>query len=185
MISGDQETSQWQRDEQPQTDEELTGSETWHWWNNFRCIANYEKKLNLALELTADLPNQAAIDRWLGEPIKCLIIPTHLFMSNKKGFPVLSKSHQNVIHQFSRLKTQILITGALRHQHIKHYQQYMDHLWQVLLAFPFSNRLLNFSAVFLIIFLFILLVWTGWEPLRSICFRLRRLPTVPTATAHG
>jgi len=142
MISGDQETSQWHRDEQSQVDEDLSGSETWHWWNNFRCIANYEKKLNLALELTADLPNQAAIDRWLGEPIKCLIIPTHLFMSNKRGFPVLSKSHQNVIHQFSRLKTQILITGALRHQHIKHYQQYMDHLWQVLYHRIFIVKLL-------------------------------------------
>lgn len=104
---------------------------TWHWWNNFRCIGNFEKKLSLALELTADLPDEIELERWLGEPIRCLIIPTHLFQTNKKGFPVLSKAHQAVIGRFVCQKVQIMVTGALHHQHYKNYQQYIDHLWQV------------------------------------------------------
>jgi len=103
----------------------------WHWWNRFRCLANSEKRLGVALEMTADLPDEAAINRWLGEPVRCLILPTHLFMANKKGFPVLSKPHQNIVRQFLRQKAQILITGAQRHNTYRHYQQYMDHLWQV------------------------------------------------------
>jgi protein arginine N-methyltransferase 5 len=119
--------------------------DTWHWWNNFRITANFEKKLSLALELTADLPDAVDIDRWLGEPIKCLVVPTHLFMTNKKGFPVLPKSHQVAIRQFLRQKTQILITGAQRHQHYKHYQQYIEHLWQVR---GNNNHLLSFSSLY-------------------------------------
>ena len=130
MISPTRESNQLEGDLE---DEE--SDDTWHWWNNFRCTANFEKKLSLALELTADLPDADEIDRWLGEPIKCLVIPTHLFMANKKGFPVLSKPHQLVIRQFLRQKIQILITGALHHQHYKHYQQYMDHLWQVAICY--------------------------------------------------
>lgn len=112
-------------------DQEESNQDTWHWWNTFRSTANFEKRLCLALELTADLPDSTAIDRWLGEPVRCLLLPTHLFMTNKKGFPVLSKPHQMVVRQFLRHKTQILITGAQRHDNYKHYQQYMDHLWQV------------------------------------------------------
>ena len=52
-------------------------------------------------------------------------------MTNKKGFPVLSKAHQAVVRQFFRQRSQIMITGALRHDNYKFYQQYMDHLWQV------------------------------------------------------
>jgi protein arginine N-methyltransferase 5 len=126
MISPKVEACQFERD-----GVEGEVDDTWHWWNNFRCTANFEKKLSLALELTADLPDAEDIERWLGEPIKCLVIPTHLFMTNKKGFPVLPKAHQVAIRQFLRQKTQILITGAQRHQHYKHYQQYMEHMWQV------------------------------------------------------
>jgi protein arginine N-methyltransferase 5 len=127
MISPKIEASQFERN----VVEEEVSDDTWHWWNSFRCIANFEKKLSLALELTADLPETEDIDRWLGEQIKCLVVPNHLFMTNKKGFPVLPKPHQVVIRQFLRQKAQILITGAQRHQHYKHYQQYIEHLWQV------------------------------------------------------
>lgn len=110
---------------------QVNQEDTWQWWNAFRCAANFEKKLSIALELSADLPDPEAIDRWLGEPVKCLIVPTHLFTTNKKGFPVLPKTHQMVIRQFLRQKAQILISGALRHQFYKHYQQYIEYLWQV------------------------------------------------------
>nr|CAG4647716.1 EOG090X028A [Moina brachiata] len=119
MIWSGTEAAQWSKER-----------DTWNSWNSFRSIANFEKKLSLALELTADLPDSTVIERWLGEPVKCLIVPTHLFMTNKKGFPVLPKPHQMVIRQFFRQKAQVLISGALRHQFYKHYQQYIEHLWQ-------------------------------------------------------
>ena len=50
-----------------------------------------------AIEVGADMPSDAVIDKWLGEPIKAAILPTSIFLTNKKGFPVLSKAHQRII----------------------------------------------------------------------------------------
>nr|CAG4638294.1 EOG090X028A [Cyclestheria hislopi] len=127
MVSHAKESSQWYN----KVAEDQYDEDPWLWWNEFRQVSNFEKKLGLALELSADLPDAVILDRWLGEPVRCLVIPTHLFMTNKKGFPVLPKPHQCAVRQFLKQKSQILITGALRHQQYKHYQQYMDHLWQV------------------------------------------------------
>ena len=128
MVSPSVEASQYEREP---LDEDQHAEDTWDWWNRFRLTANSEKRLGLALELTADLPDAPEIARWLGEPVRCLVIPTHLFITNKKGFPVVSKAHQTVIRQFLRQKTRILITGAQDHPNCDLYQQYMDHLWQV------------------------------------------------------
>lgn len=43
------------------------------------------------------MPSDAVIEKWLGEPIKAAILPTSIFLTNKKGFPVLSKAHQRII----------------------------------------------------------------------------------------
>jgi len=139
MISAEMTSKQFERNSEEAIEDD---GDTWSWWNTFRCVANFERKLSLALELTADLPDDSTLERWLGEPIKCLVIPTHLFQTNKKGFPVLSKAHQSVINKFIHQKVQIMITGALHHQHYKNYQQYVDHLWQTGYE---ANPLLQFA----------------------------------------
>ncbi|XP_014210081.1 protein arginine N-methyltransferase 5 [Copidosoma floridanum] len=103
---------------------------TWHWWNQFRTVCDYDRKLNVALIVSHDLPDPQEIDRWVGEPVKCLIIPTTVFISNKKGFPVLSKAHQMMIKKFCPLDVQFVISGANRHQNVVYYYHYMDHLWK-------------------------------------------------------
>lgn len=103
---------------------------TWEWWNSFRSICNFDSKLGVALEITADLPSDQCISRWLGEPVKCLIISTEIFVTNKRGFPVLPKAHQSVIKTMAGIDVQIVVTGARRHESMKHYVQYLDHLWQ-------------------------------------------------------
>ena len=55
---------------------------------------------NLALEITVDLPADKFIDRWFGEPIRAIIVPTSIFITNKKGYPALSPSHQACIRKF-------------------------------------------------------------------------------------
>ncbi|KAJ9578127.1 hypothetical protein L9F63_025012, partial [Diploptera punctata] len=103
---------------------------TWEWWNTFRSVCNFEKKLGLALEMTADLPSEEEISRWVGEPIKCLMLSTSLFVTNKKGYPVLLRPHQNLIKSMANLDVQVVVRGAIRHGCSKYYQQYLDHLWQ-------------------------------------------------------
>lgn len=58
-----------------------------------------------AVEIGADMPSEAVMEKWLGEPIKAAILPTSIFLTNKKGFPVLSKAHQQVV--FSLFKVPI------------------------------------------------------------------------------
>lgn len=41
--------------------------------------------------MTEDLPSREVLQRWRGEPVRALIFPTSIFLTNKKGYPVLSK----------------------------------------------------------------------------------------------
>ncbi|GFT96389.1 protein arginine N-methyltransferase 5 [Nephila pilipes] len=106
-----------------------TVNDTWEWWNTFRTVCNTDKKVGLVLELSADLPSYCEIQRWLGEPIRCVFVKTTLFSSNKKGFPVLSRAHQNLLRKMFKLDIQVVIYGNNKHVNMKHYHQYMDHLW--------------------------------------------------------
>ena len=60
----------------------------------FRLMANSLSKINLCMEVGARLPSETELVRWLGEPIKTLLIPTSIFLTNKKGYPVLSRPYQ-------------------------------------------------------------------------------------------
>lgn len=53
--------------------------------------------LSVVLEITADLPAQSVLERWVGEPVKAVIVPTSVFITNKKGFPTLSRRHQDFV----------------------------------------------------------------------------------------
>ncbi|CAK9828995.1 Protein arginine N-methyltransferase 5 [Anthophora retusa] len=102
----------------------------WEWWNAFRIICDYNPKIGVALIVSHDLPDQEEIDRWLGEPVKCLIFPTTLFITNKKGYPVLSRAHQALVTKFSMLEVQFVLTGACRYQSITYYHNYLEYLWK-------------------------------------------------------
>lgn len=59
--------------------------------------------LPAAIDVGADIPSDTVIDKWLGEPIKAAILPTSIFLTNKKGFPVLSKAHQRIIFRLFKV----------------------------------------------------------------------------------
>ncbi|XP_064466577.1 protein arginine N-methyltransferase 5-like isoform X2 [Ornithodoros turicata] len=117
----------------------------WEWWNTFRNLCGTEKRLGVALRMSADLPSESSLRRWLGEPVRCVVIPTSLFMTNKKGYPVLSKAHQTVIHRFFKMSAQIIVQGSCHHDHMKHYYQYIDHLYG---SQPLDDPLAEFSKGF-------------------------------------
>jgi len=43
----------------------------------------------VALEISAELPPEEELERWCGEPVKAAILPTSLFLTNKKGMRVI------------------------------------------------------------------------------------------------
>eukprot|EP00735_Rhodelphis_limneticus_P001355 TRINITY_DN11955_c0_g1::TRINITY_DN11955_c0_g1_i1::g.16917::m.16917 TRINITY_DN11955_c0_g1::TRINITY_DN11955_c0_g1_i1::g.16917 ORF type:complete len:612 (-),score=151.45,sp/Q8GWT4/ANM15_ARATH/47.78/0.0,PRMT5/PF05185.11/1.9e-169,Methyltransf_26/PF13659.1/0.065,Met_10/PF02475.11/0.049,Methyltransf_20/PF12147.3/0.093 TRINITY_DN11955_c0_g1_i1:440-2275(-) len=103
----------------------------WDAWNRFRTLCEQHPLLAVALELTSDLPSQAAVERWLGEPVKAVIVPTSIFLTNKKGYPTLSRRHQEVMGEFFRYKIQVIISGRPQHPAgMKPYVQYIAYLFQ-------------------------------------------------------
>ncbi|KAG9486962.1 hypothetical protein GDO78_007037, partial [Eleutherodactylus coqui] len=113
-------------------DDKVEEERTWIWWHNFRTLCDYNKKIALAIEVGADLPGSNVIDRWLGEPIKAAILPTSIFLTNKKGFPVLSKIHQRLIFRLFKLEVQFVISGSHHHSEkdFCSYLQYLEYLSQ-------------------------------------------------------
>ncbi|UYV74344.1 PRMT5 [Cordylochernes scorpioides] len=112
-------------------DQELPADlDTWEWWSRFHRSCDSDKKLSLVLELnSADLPSHTQMMRWLGEPLAAVVLPTHIFMTNKHGCPVLSRPHQAFVNLLYRLDIQVMIKGCDRHNNLRYYQQYMEHLW--------------------------------------------------------
>ncbi|KAK1879651.1 Protein arginine N-methyltransferase 5 [Dissostichus eleginoides] len=116
----------------PCVDDTSVDEKTWGWWHSFRTLCDYNKRICLAIEVGADMPSDAVIDKWLGEPIKAAILPTSIFLTNKKGFPVLSKAHQRIIFSLFKLEAQFVFTGTSRHteKDFRSYLQYLEYLNQ-------------------------------------------------------
>lgn len=83
----------------------------WDAWNNFRHIAGYSLKLGIVLCLTKHVPTHDEISRWIGEPIYGLSISTDIFILNKKGYPVLSEKHEEILKIAIQHKWTIVLTG--------------------------------------------------------------------------
>lgn len=90
-----------------------------------------DREIQLALVIPTELPSDEEINRWLGEPIGCAIIECKTFLTNPSGYPVLSKSHQDLVTNLLQRNIQIVITGAMREETRPFYNQYIYHLWKV------------------------------------------------------
>lgn len=98
--------------------DDVTGrpkSDSWEWWNMFRTLCDHHSHLSVALDITASLPSAASLKRWLGEPVKAAIIHTNAFLTNKKGYPCLSKRHQNLLATLFDHSVQIAVAGDSLH----------------------------------------------------------------------
>jgi protein arginine N-methyltransferase 5 len=100
----------------------------WQLWNHLRTLSGHSHRVAVALELSNDLPQRnddgtereydfdmAAVCRWCAEIVKAVIIPTHIFLTNKRGFPVLSKSMQSVMNLLLKSKIHVIFTGKPSH----------------------------------------------------------------------
>ena len=105
---------------------------SWERWNRFRLQCHHHHKLGLALELTEHMPSEQEMDRWFSEPLKAILIPTRIFITNSKGAPVLSPAHVAFLHKSFRHNIQIIITGSPVHGNPASraiYQQYITHIF--------------------------------------------------------
>jgi len=75
----------------------------WEAWNNLRTMCEHNPNVGVCLELTENLPSNATLAKWYGEPVRACMVPTSIFITNKAGFPVLSKPHQAVVIQLYKV----------------------------------------------------------------------------------
>lgn len=74
------------------------------------------------------LPSTQELDRWAGEPISVLAIPTSIFIPNNHHQPVLRKVHQEIIQKFLNLNVQYVIRGPPTLTPYKNYYAYVNFL---------------------------------------------------------
>jgi protein arginine N-methyltransferase 5 len=105
---------------------------TWESWNRFRLQCHHHAKLGVALELTENMPSLVEQARWFAEPLKAVLIPTRIFITNSKGAPVLSSAHVAFLHKVFLHNVQVIITGSPVHGSPASrgiYQQYITHVF--------------------------------------------------------
>lgn len=90
-------------------------NDSWEWWNMFRTLCEHHSQLSVALDITSSLPSPSSLKRWTGEPLRAAIIHTSAFLTNKRGFPCLSKRHQNFITTLFSHSVQIIVSGESMH----------------------------------------------------------------------
>lgn len=121
------------RGEDEEEEEGHDERQPWTVWSQFRTLCDYPTRLGVVLEITENIPCQSIVDRWLGEPIKAVVLPLAIFLTNKKGFPTLSSRHQQLLMSlFLRFPSiPFLFQGLPRHHgRLLPYTQYMHHLFQ-------------------------------------------------------
>lgn len=84
----------------------------WACWDRLRSLCEQSASLGVALELGLELPAAPdEMERWCGEPVRLLLLPTGSFLSNKKGYPTLSRAHQAAFSQVLRLRPKVVVCG--------------------------------------------------------------------------
>ena len=102
----------------------------WEVWDSLRHSTGHNSRLFCCLELSEELPDDLnELRRWAAEPLKAIILPTKIFLENKKGYPVLSKQHQVALSILLQFKMHIIFSGRPKIQgSLTPYIQYIQHL---------------------------------------------------------
>ncbi|KRX47543.1 Protein arginine N-methyltransferase 1.5 [Trichinella murrelli] len=88
-----------------------TADDAWHLYHQLRTACGNDARLEVALEIGADLcDNMQILDRWTGESIGCLIIPSKVFQTSPGGdLPTVSEFHRQLLSiLFARTSRAIL-----------------------------------------------------------------------------
>lgn len=107
------------------------GEDPWESWNSLRTYCDHHPSLGVVLVITENLPNDATcvLERWQGEPVKAVVLPTSIFVTNRSGYPTLPVAHQRFVIGLMAYKAQFVIRGKSRHADgLETYVRYMRYL---------------------------------------------------------
>lgn len=103
-------------------------TDPWTAWNEFRMHADFHHQVRLALDLTADLPTEEELKRWIGEPIEYIIVSVSMFVQNSYHFPVLPQKYQQVIRRLLKVCRNFLVRSNPDRPHSNLYAEYLQNL---------------------------------------------------------
>ncbi|SCU89918.1 LAME_0E06172g1_1 [Lachancea meyersii CBS 8951] len=76
---------------------------TWELWCTVRRICGYHLNLTISLALPRDKVPSCVLQRWLAEPVTCLLVSSSIFATNQHNYPVLNKFNQQIIFEFQKI----------------------------------------------------------------------------------
>lgn len=117
----------------PMDADELKNMEPWEVWNSIRTLCGEHPNLGIALELTQDLPARGVLERWVAEPVRVVLLSTSSYVTNKVGYPVLSRRHQDFIKMMFTMRPFFALTGRAHKvkggEGYRPFVQYLAHLF--------------------------------------------------------
>ena len=81
-------------------------------WANLRALCEGHPQLGVCLHVGASLPPPAELARWVGEPVRAVVVTAAAFTTNKRGFPVLPRPHQEFVTLMLRRNVQVILRGG-------------------------------------------------------------------------
>jgi protein arginine N-methyltransferase 5 len=96
----------------------------WNGWNKLRMTCGHHPKLQVVLRLDEPTVEDKLLALWIAEPIKVVNIPSHLFLKNKAGYPVLSKPFQRFCHRLMDSEVKFMISSPTE----SNLHQYADYV---------------------------------------------------------
>jgi protein arginine N-methyltransferase 5 len=88
------------------------GGGGWLAWHRLRSLCEQHPNLGVALEIGLDLcDDEQEVARWCGEPLRAVILPTSIFITNKRGYPTLSRKHQTLLLRLVSFRPRLIVRG--------------------------------------------------------------------------
>lgn len=84
---------------------------TWEIWNTVRKLCDFHPSLTISLAISKIKTPNYVLNRWLCEPVSCLLVSSSIFAINKHGYPVLHKFNQNLIRKFQDINGNSQVTS--------------------------------------------------------------------------
>lgn len=73
---------------------------TWELWHTIRKLCDYHPSLTISLAVPRIRTPSHVLNRWLCEPVSCLLVSSSIFATNQYSYPVLHKFNQTLITKF-------------------------------------------------------------------------------------
>ncbi|OEH74034.1 hypothetical protein cyc_01099 [Cyclospora cayetanensis] len=102
--------SKQQQQHQGDDDEEEHLLDPWEQWSFLQQTVGVSIHLGVALQLTEDLPSELVLQRWLAEPLRCVLIPTSIFMQLQQQPDVtLLRQHLTFLLRCAELRVRLVL----------------------------------------------------------------------------